>query len=275
MYERQLLKELEALRSDVASAAQKVLPASGPPKPTVVLPLEDYRYVPPAPPTNSLHTPSPNVPTPPHTSFNTGVSTYSTMRPPHSSDPLAASQGSFGNTPQAAHIQSPSPTASTDPLSAAPSSSRSVSSTPQQILSPASTSSNSFQTRPLSPPVNRTSSPSPASPMQQPLSGTLTPRSPLHEQPLSGNLIDGTKSLYITPPSAASQPFDPLRSGPPVQSATSSPLQSSPTGSQQQSAGFNSFAQVRPHQMSQSMRVQPTRPRLDAREAASKLANMF
>jgi hypothetical protein len=32
---------------------------------------------------------------------------------------------------------------------------------------------------------------------------------------------------------------------------------------------------IRPHQMSSSVRVQPTRPRLDAREAASKLANMF
>jgi hypothetical protein len=118
-------------------------------------------------------------------------------------------------------------------------------------------------------------SPSPASSMQQPLSGPSTPRSPLHEPPLGGHLIDGTKSMFITPPAAASQSFDPLRSGAPLPPATTSPLQSGPTGGQQQSAGLNSFAQVRSHQMSQSVRVQPTRPRLDAREAASKLASMF
>lgn len=35
------------------------------------------------------------------------------------------------------------------------------------------------------------------------------------------------------------------------------------------------LGQGKPNFMSRSLRVQPTRPRLDAKEAASKLANMF
>lgn len=42
-----------------------------------------------------------------------------------------------------------------------------------------------------------------------------------------------------------------------------------------QNDGFDPLGQARPSYMSQSMRVTPTRQRLDAREAASKLANMF
>jgi len=43
----------------------------------------------------------------------------------------------------------------------------------------------------------------------------------------------------------------------------------------QQAAGIDPLSQVRSQQMAQATRTQPTRPRLDAREAASKLANMF
>ncbi|XP_006459983.1 hypothetical protein AGABI2DRAFT_202522 [Agaricus bisporus var. bisporus H97] len=280
MYERQLLKELEALRTDVANAAQKVLPTSGPPKPMVVPPLEDYHDKPRSAPavqsTNGFHTLPPNVSTPPHTSFNTGFPSHPTMRPPHRGDPLAASPIPSINTPQSAHMQSPTPSTSTDPLSAPLLSPTSTSATPQQFLSPLiSTAPNSLKSRSLSPPGNRTPYQSPTPSTQQQFSGPSTPRSPLHEPPLGNRLIDGTQSMFITPPAVGSQSFDPLRSNIPTQSATTSPIQSGLVGQQQQSAGFNSFAQVRPHQMAQSVRVQPTRPRLDAREAASKLANMF
>jgi len=42
-----------------------------------------------------------------------------------------------------------------------------------------------------------------------------------------------------------------------------------------QSDGLDPLGQARPSYMSQSVRVTPTRQKLDAREAASKLANMF
>lgn len=42
-----------------------------------------------------------------------------------------------------------------------------------------------------------------------------------------------------------------------------------------QTGNMDPLGQTTPSYMSSSVRVQPTRPRLDAREAASKLANMF
>ena len=42
-----------------------------------------------------------------------------------------------------------------------------------------------------------------------------------------------------------------------------------------QSDGLDPLGQATPSYMTQSVRVTPTRQRLDAREAASKLANMF
>jgi hypothetical protein len=81
-------------------------------------------------------------------------------------------------------------------------------------------------------------------------------------------------------PGGSQQPFDPLRSDVVPRAPTTFPLHQDPlvrgpAGYSEQGGGLDPLAQVKPHQMAQSMRVQPTRPRLDAREAASKLANMF
>ncbi|KXN87976.1 Vacuolar protein sorting-associated protein 17 [Leucoagaricus sp. SymC.cos] len=215
MYERQLLKELEALQTDAENAAKKVLPqTAGPPKPKIIPPLEDY------------------------------------YDQPH---PLAAPQ---------------SPSLSPNPQSSQPGH--------VQIQSP-------------------------TPPAQLPHSGSSMSRSPLHEPPL-GHFGDGTKSMFIQPlaaphasyapqsegmststsalPGGPQQPFDPLRSTTAPRPATTSPLQGDPlsrstTAFNQQNPGLDALAQVRPNQMAQSVHVQPTRPRLDAREAASKLANMF
>jgi hypothetical protein len=113
--------------------------------------------------------------------------------------------------------------------------------------------------------------------------------------PLGGRLFDGTKSIFISRPTSSPRPsplggpssipgpssagglIDPLRST--NYSAVSSPLRdplgqgSVPSLSRVQEV--DPLASVKPHQMASSLRVQPTRPRLDPREAASKLAKMF
>ena len=253
MYERQLLKELEALRSDVASAAKKVVsPSTGPPKPKIIPPLEDYRNHPhsaPIPPTTNdgRTTTQPNFP-----SLNSSQSQQSassqTQTLPGLDDPLSPT---FLIGPQ----QQPPMAAST----------------------PAFASS---RTQALPPPNQQTKT-APAQPHDI---GSSSYQSPLHAPPL-GRFGDGTRIFtqpsvastsqpITTAPVGLSQTFDPLRSGAtPRPTATPSPDKSTIPG--QQTVGVDPAAQVRSHQMAQSMHMPLTRPRLDAREAASKLANMF
>lgn len=63
--------------------------------------------------------------------------------------------------------------------------------------------------------------------------------------------------------------FDPLTGRPLV--GQGNPLQTAGAGA----GGYDPLGQARFGGMSASVRVQPTRPRLDPKEAASKLANMF
>jgi hypothetical protein len=231
MYEKQLLRELEALRTDVNNADQKVAPPkpNAFPKPPVVLPLEDD--------THTTHTKA--------TSSITSVS-----KPPNwvSSSTPSPTKSSFRNT------------------SLPPQSPGAGPSTPQQ---------NSFAP--------------PHTPPPPPL-GT--------GPPLGGRLVNGTKSMFIgsTPsplgspvathvyspslpqgplggtihsPTPSFAPSDPLAvSGPPL----ASNIHVRSASAQQAVDPLGMFA---PTNMTQSMRVQPSRPRLDARLAASKLANMF
>jgi hypothetical protein len=114
-----------------------------------------------------------------------------------------------------------------------------------------------------------------------------------NEPPLGGRFVDGTKSMFIkSPTSPMSSSFnpDPLqraqmtapphastvgRAGnfDPLSAPTSPALQ--PYASGQAGNGLDPLGQAKPNLMTGSVRVQPTRPRLDAKEAASKLANMF
>jgi hypothetical protein len=113
------------------------------------------------------------------------------------------------------------------------------------------------------------------------------------EPPLGGRFIDGTKSMFIHPssspsfssPSQAEAPktptglprppnTDPLSGGPLVSSEPF--LRPSTTdGTGRGTSDVDPLGGIRPSFMSASLRVQPTRRKLDAREAASKLANMF
>jgi hypothetical protein len=115
--------------------------------------------------------------------------------------------------------------------------------------------------------------------------------------PLGGRFVDGTKSMFISRrsssprpsplagsasvsnipgplSSSAGGPIDPLRSTN-YPSTLRDPLSRGSVQSPSRVQEFDPLASIKPRQMASSMRVQPTRPRLDAREAASKLANMF
>lgn len=288
MYERQLLRELEALRVDVSNAAKKVIPtATAVPKPTIVPPLEDDvgrphpEPAPTAPLANGFHQPS--LSQPPHTAGiqNGFVPHKLPVQAPNPVNPSIPSPSPFPQTP----------VRSQDPLSA--SSFRSFSSS---MRTPASPSPSQQFGRQSAPPQSPGAGPSSAaSPVP-----SVVQKQAADEPPLGGRFVDGTKSMFITktssgprpsplslssstsniqtpdPSSGSSAPFDPLRSD--SYPSVSSPLNDSTAhgvARQQRPQDIDPLASIKPHQMSSSMRVQPTRPRLDAREAASKLANMF
>ncbi|KAF9478180.1 hypothetical protein BDN70DRAFT_880353 [Pholiota conissans] len=290
LYERQLLRELEALRVDVSNAAKKVVPvANAAPRPSIVPPLEDF--------SERLH-PEPVPSAPISNGFNRPSHTQSSFQPPHTAG--IPSQNGFvphrlpgqqPNTYNSSPSQSspPSPLPQTpigrqDPLSAT--STRSF--TPLQT--PISAAPQQFAKQPLRPqsPVAGPSSPSFIQP-------AVPPKPSVDEPPLGGRFVDGTKSMFVTKTtssprpsplsfsssvsniteSTSNAPFDPLRSDsyPVASPLTDSSARTFSQPSRPQET--DPLGNIRPHQMSASLRVQPTRPRLDPREAASKLANMF
>ncbi|KAH8830420.1 vacuolar protein sorting-associated protein vps17 [Flagelloscypha sp. PMI_526] len=276
MYERQLLKELEALRVDISNADREhVPPANGAPRPMVVPPLEEYNR--PMPP-----------PTQPSNANGHGG-------PIHHQSPSAATLGPNSSNPSI-------PPNNIDPLSPHPHGPPSVSST-TAVFSRAET--------PVSP-ITGSLAPSPApGPQQSRMIPAQPPLSP-HQPPLIARL-DGTKSMFISPSKPASPPatqkppaasvasisptphLDPLSGGSLVQTqapqARVDPLASQPLGDPLSAPSHTRFASQAPQAMSSSstldplgglpsssmtssMRVQPPgRPRLDARDAARKLAN--
>ena len=279
MYERQLLRELEALRGDVSSAAKKVVAvANGVPKPSIVPPLEDFsdrihvEQAPPSPIANGFH--------------------KATSQVPRKAGLLADDKGPQGFAPHKLPNQPQSPVPSLfpqtrlgrpEPLS--PASVQSFSSSRGAFSSPPSQHSPNSPLPPQSPGAG------PSSPTFAPERQSV-PRSLVNEAPLGGHFVDGTKSMFVTKSTLSPRPsplvvssstsnipgpnvpFDPLRNdsytGP-----VSSPLHTGPNQQASQAQETDPLGSIRPHQMSSSVRVQPTRPRLDAREAASKLANMF
>ncbi|KAF7792889.1 hypothetical protein EIP86_003990 [Pleurotus ostreatoroseus] len=290
MYERQHLRELDALRTDVGNAASKYVAAKPPaPRPTVIPPLEDYA--------------KPPIPRP-ASGMSNGISPASVERTaPAPSMPAPAGP-----------VSSIDPLRARSPLRPAP--------TPQ---SPSSMSQSATLPRPPPSFVSQANPNPNADPLQSPGAGPSSPgRSPSFRSPsfgpavsdgppLGGRFVDGTKSMFVkhTPsplapsgagagpsstPSTPSTPSkgafqSPLHSAPPLTNASgaahplghSVSVPSLDAASRSANASVNGRAEegldplgmARPAYMSQSVRVQPTRPRLDAREAASKLANMF
>lgn len=275
------MRELEALRSDISNAAKKVVPvANGAPKPSIVPPLEDDRPHP---------QPAPSAP------LENGFQRQIQTQPPHTA---GISQNSFiphhvPAQPNAFSTQSPLPLSQTpsgrqDPFSTA--SSRSF--TPTQAL-PSPTSSHTFARQQLLP---QSPGAGPSSPVV-PINPGIPARQAVDEPPLGGRFVDGTKSMFVpkstssprpSPLSFSSSvsniavpsstaPFDPLRSD--SYPSISSPLQNAglrgPSQQPSRPQQIDPLGLGTPHTMTGSLRIQPTRPRLDAREAASKLANMF
>lgn len=166
---------------------------------------------------------------------------------------------------------------------------------------PRPSSSFPASTPPATQTVLRPHSAAPQSPSAGPSTArsSTTLSSPPISPPLQGGRFgDGTQSMFVkTTPS----PFGPPAAGPSSSSSlpqgplggivqTSTPTSPSSshflTGTDPLSApsvasmrtqqqALDPLAHLAPTNMSQSMRVQPSRPRLDARVAASKLANMF
>ena len=266
MYERQHLRELDALKTDVSSAASKHVPAKPvPPRPTVVPPLEDFS--------------KPPIPRP-----SSGLS---------SSANGASAVARAPSVPPS--FQSPAVASSTvDPLG----SGSAVANPPQSARAQTVTSSMYPAGAPLQSPGAGPSSAGPSSPVPQSArspSFTPPPSAVVSDgPPLGGRFVDGTKSMFVrhtpSPLSAPATPSksafqSPLHSAGPM-SAAPHPLAQSASmdgplgsaGSQRsngQDGGLDPLGSGKPAFMSASVRVQPTRPRLDAREAASKLANMF
>ncbi|KIJ69961.1 hypothetical protein HYDPIDRAFT_104633 [Hydnomerulius pinastri MD-312] len=234
MYEKQLLRELESLRTDVNNANQKVAPPkpNGIPKPTVILPLEDDTKS----PIRAAAATAPPIPRP-SSGFPTSTppATQASFR--QQTPTIPQSPGAGPSAPRSSSTAPLSPPASAPPLGG-----RFADGTQSMFIKPPTAFAS-----PLGPPVADASSSSPSLP-QGPLGGTM----------------------YTSPPtptfSAAAHPLagpgGPLASPPPR-----------PASAQQQM--LDPLGQLMPTNMSQSMRVQPSRPRLDARVAASKLANMF
>lgn len=248
MYERQHLRELEALRPDVQNADKKHTPTKSavPPRPSYIPPLEEF-------------------------------ATKASIPPPLNSAPP------LGNG------RTPSSTAShPGPLSARPASPSTI----PQRYTPVLPSS-AIQSPPQSPGAG------PSSPVAQSARPQIPVSTPVNDgPPLGGRLVDGTKSMFVkhtpsplSPAATAATPNRPSIPSP-LHSATApsphplaqsmsfasveSPLHSStPNVANGRAEDLDPLGTAKPSYMSQSVRVQPTRPRLDAREAASKLANMF
>ena len=267
MYERQHLRELEALRNDVNNAAKKFIPqTNGIPRPSVIPPLEDFSK-PPGPKSASAYASTPSLPARAAAGTSQGplYSSQSFARPPPQS--AGAGTSSFARPgPQG-------PPASTGP-------------SPSQI-----------HQRP-NPQPQPSHSPVPGPSSLAPTQASSVPPQKDDGPPLGGKFVDGTKSMFVKPPALPSPlgPPSSIASATPSASAQSSPLQSPlhhdplsrtatmptvdsmngrPGPATTQNRGFDPLGQTRPNYMSQSMRVTPTRQRLDAREAASKLANLF
>ena len=124
--------------------------------------------------------------------------------------------------------------------------------------------------------------------------GTVPAEARGNGPPLGGRFADGTKSMFIQPSSSSSfsspsaqvqgsgsstavprpSNTDPLLGGPLM---SSDPIQRPGTtdGTPRGAGDVDPLGGIRPAHMSASVRVQPMRRKLDAREAASKLANMF
>jgi hypothetical protein len=253
MYEKQLLRELEALRPDVNNAAKKVTAQSnGVPRPSIIPPLEDFSKHP------GLRS----------ASVIPANASIPNRAPSVASSHMPANQSYVRATPQSAGATTSF--ARQGPLA------------PQTSAIAPQSFAGQGPLPPQSPGAGSSKSPAPSQ-------TDSVPRPAEEGPPLGGKFVDGTKSMFIKRSSSPSplgtsstqinpRVQSPLHSDPLGQYSTMPSVEPSPrdiNGHAVQSHGFDPLGQAKPSYLSQSVRVTPTRQRLDAREAASKLANMF
>lgn len=283
MYERQHLRELEALRPDVSGANKKHIPQKpvSAPRPSYVPPLEDFSSPPVQRPASN---PPPNMPRPGPTNapplsatssmygpprvppFNASISTNVPSHGPSGvSSPVRGPlpPQSPGAGPSSSPVPSQTSFASPLPADGPPLGGRLVDGTKSMFVKPPSSPLATSASKPASaglPPV-------PTSNGAQ--SQAQTPISPLHAS------VSGPPSAT---PSFAPRHYagggDPLSASAFVPSASPLGNGRSNSVSAPSNDGLDPLGMTKPAYMSQTVRS-PQRPRLDAREAASKLANMF
>lgn len=290
MYERQLLKELEALRPDISSAADKALPhANGVPKPTVILPLEDPKPAP--PPAKS--TPS----SPPLTNPSLSTSRIPSASPTSPGPRLAPPPLQQSSPEIARSMTSPQPTSpqrqTAVPASVRPHNDPLLGNGPTDgtksmfVRPPPQFHTPSIVTSSTSATVLPTSTPAPPPPAPKVLPPSVVVQREVQKNldPLSnlGRGISRASSTPIMEPPKPPQPVGPMGPlgplGPlgPAPTRPSVPMMSQSVivqATAKQEDGLDPLGMAKPVNMSASMRP-PQRPRLDPREAASKLANMF
>lgn len=271
MYERQHLRELEALRTDVANAAKKAVPAKpiSAPRPSFVPQLEDFSKPPIPRPSSGPPTSAPNTsirpgfgPAPvPVSPAPMSAHPTASLPPPGTTaiPPSVLIKNSLPPQSPGAGPSTPQKQASFGPplMNGPPLGGRFVDGTKSMFIKPTQ--------QPLSPPPNVTSplhsttgSTFP-SPLRSAASASF--QSPLHAPATSG-------APHPLAAGGSAGGFDPLTGRVPIPNGQVN-------GSAQAKQDLDPLGMVKPAMMSQSVRVTPSRPRLDAREAASKLANMF
>ena len=289
MYERQLLKELEALRPDVSSAADKVVPrANGVPKPTVILPLEDPKPAPP-PGKNTLNSPPLTTPSL-STSRIPGVPpTIPGPRPgpPPLQQPGPEITRSMTSPQPTSPQRQTAITASANPHDDPLLGNKFVDGTKSMFVRPSQFHTPSTITSSTSASVLPPSIPAPPPPVPKVLPPSVVVQQEVQKNydPLSnpGRGISRASSTPIMEPLKQPEtvgpmgplgPLGPL--GPTLIRSNGAAMTQSaivqPT--QKQDNGLDPLGTAKPIDMAASMRP-PQRPRLDPREAASKLANMF
>ncbi|KAF7301931.1 PX domain-containing protein [Mycena indigotica] len=221
MYERQLLRELEALRADVATAADKwVPPANGVPKPPVIPGLEEsLKPTPPPPEPKAV----PSLPPPAPATNGSRFAPGTQPLPPHIQTPQqrAPFQSFSQSLANPLGHQTPAPT----PGPPSASSTQAIYDRSRDPLTPSSTQS-SLQPSP-SPSVSsfaRQSPPTGSSSVPPSPKQSQTPTASSNGPPLGGRLVDGSKSMFIKTPTSAVVPPSPLSAS----ISASSPLVPSP-----------------------------------------------
>ena len=285
MYERQILKELEALRPDIGAAADKVVPQpNGIPKPTVILPLEEPPVPKPAPSPAKNIPNSPPLATPSFSTSRIPDASPATPGPPlqQPSPEIVRSMTSPQPTsPLRSSLVPPSVKSHNDPLLG----NRFVDGTRSMFVRPSPqfhTPSTITSSTPALILPTSTPAPPPPVPKVLPPSVVVQQEAQKNLDPLGnhGRVIGRASSTPIMEPPKQPEPVGPLGPlgplGPaPINGNGSMMTQSVIVQSTPKSGdGLDPLGMTKPINMTASMRA-PLRPRLDPREAASKLANMF